>query len=407
MRFRSVGLLATVLIGAAVVAVSLWNFGSPTSAEPNNQESSVKVRRDKFVRSLLVSGELAAASAVRITAPPFRSQGPFAIKALPPEGSSVRPGDLLLQIDNSMLVNNLSTDELELERAENDLVKKQAELEIQVKDLEMQLAQNKLQLDQAKLKADISPDLISARDYQDNQFAYQKAKKEYDKTLQSLELARKASVEEITLLRLKRDQIKRGMELTKSGIRSMEIRADRPGTVLYEIYPPSRWNNNELPRKFQIGDQVFSGWTVLSIPDLQDMEVRAFVSEVDGGMLRPGQRARITTDSRPDTIFSGTIEHVPELAERYGKSSNVRIFNTTIRLDKTDQKFMRPGMSVQVEIFLGEQQGLVLPRRAVREEQGKFYVTLEAGGSQEIRILGRNSIHFLIEGLPEGTVVKL
>jgi multidrug efflux pump subunit AcrA (membrane-fusion protein) len=404
---RSVGLWATILIALAALAVSLWNSGSPTSAQQNNQETSARVRRDKFVRSLIVSGELSASRAVRITAPPFRSQGPFSIKALPPEGSTVRPGDLLLQIDNSVLVNNLSTEELELERAENDLVKKQAELEIQVKDLEMQLAQNKLQLDQTKLKADISQELISVRDFQDNQFAYQKAKKEYDKTLQSLELARKASTEEVDLLRLKRQQIKSGMELTKSGIQSMEMRADRPGTVLYEIYPPSRWNNNEMPRKFQVGDQVFSGWTVLSIPDLQDMEVRAFVSEVDGGMLRTGQRARIITDSRPDMVFDGTVEHVPELAERYGRSSNVRIFNTTIRLDKTDQKFMRPGMSVQVEIFLDERQGLVLPRRAVKEEQGKFYVTLDSGSRQEIRVLGRNSKHFLIEGLSEGTIVKL
>ena len=407
MKIRMIAVLAFCAILAGLgVAVRLWLSREVKAADPDQNQGPVRVRKDRFVRSLFVSGELAAVRAIRVTAPPFRGRGPFGIKALAPEGSHVEPGDLLCQIDNSPLVNTLLTEEINLEKAENDLVKKQAELEIQEKDLEIQLGQNKLELDKTKLKADIDKALLSLRDWQDYQFAYQKAKKEYEKTSKSLELVGKAAQEEIAFLKLKREQTADKIARLKSDIEAMDIRADRPGTVLYEIFPPSRWNG-DVPRKLQVGDQIFWGWTLLSLPDLKEMEVRTFVSEVDGGLLRPGQRARIVADSRPGTEFGGTLDYIPELAERLGKATNVRVFTAKIKLDRTDTNFMRPGMSVLAEIILAEEEGLVLPRKAVSEENGKFFVQPAQGAKTEVRVRGRNAVWCLVDGIAEGTEVKI
>jgi multidrug efflux pump subunit AcrA (membrane-fusion protein) len=365
---------------------------------------TVRVQRQNFVSSIFVSGELAAVEAVRIGAPPFRGRGPFAIKALAAEGADVEPGDLLVQIDNSTLVSALQTEELNLQKAENDLVKTEAQLEIQVKDLDLQLGQNKLELGKSTLKAEIEKDLLSLRDWQDYQFAYQKAKKEFEKTSRSRELVDKAAREEVALLKLKRDQLVERIERLRSDIAALEIRAERPGTVLYEIFPPSRWQG-DAPRKLQVGDQIFQGWTLLTLPNLENMEVRAFISEVDGGMVRPGQRARIVADSHPDIESWGTLEHVPELAEIAGKAKNIRVFTATIKLDRTDTKIMRPGMSVRAEIILSEQEGLVLPRGAVQEENGKFFVKPVAGVRTEIQVRARNAVWCLVEGLAEGVEV--
>lgn len=389
-------------IGGALV---FWVRGNFDRTDGAGTRPLVRVRKDKFVRPLVVSGELAAVSAVRITSPPVRG-GPVAIRYLAPEGALIRPGDLLVQIDNATLVTRLVTEELNLERAENELVKKEAELESQLRDLDLQLAQHKLELEKARLKVDIDPKLVSRWDWQEYQFAFQKAQKQYDKTQETLELTKKAASEEIALLKTRRQQADSLVRRLNADIGKLEIRAERPGTVLYEIYPPSRWVSGELPRKFQVGDQVFSGATILSLPDLVAMEVRAYVSEVDGGLLRPGLRARIFTDSRPDLEFSGIVEHIPEIADRFGKGSNVRVFVTTIRLDRTDPTFMRPGMSVRAEIILEEQTGLVLPRNAVIQERNKYYVRLPEGEMKEIRVRARNPAVYLIEGLPEGLEVR-
>jgi multidrug efflux pump subunit AcrA (membrane-fusion protein) len=400
------------IVFLAVLCLLLGGFGTKVwlsrgldAAQSDSSCHGVRVRKDRFVRSLVVSGELAAVRSVRIGAPAFRGRGPFAIKMLAPEGSHVEPGDLLCQIDNSTFVSTLQTENLNLEKAENDLVKKKAELEIQTKDLEIQLGQNKLELDKTQLKAEIEKSLLSLRDWQDYQFAYQKAKKEYEKTSKSLELAGKAAREEVALLKLKRDQTAEKIVRLNADIAALDIRADRPGTVLYEIFPPSRWGG-EVPRKIQVGDQIFWGWTILSLPDLKEMEVRAYVSEVDGGLLRPGQRARIVVDSYPGVEFGGTLTYVPELAERLGKASNVRTFTSIVKLDQTNTETMRPGMSVRVEVLLDEEEGLVLPRRAVSEENGKFYIKTPQGARTEIRIRARNAVWCLVEGLPEGTEVR-
>ena len=395
-----------MIVAGLAVGAWLWLAKNPDTARASLIPRTTRVRRERFVGSLFVSGELAAVRAIRIGAPPFRGRGPFAIKALAPEGSHVEPGELLVQIDNSTLVSTLLTEELNLEKAENDLIKTQAQLEIQMKDLEIQLGQNKLELDKTALKAEIAKELLALRDWQDYQFAFQKAKKEYEKTGKSRELVDKAAREEVGLLKLKRDQLAERIARLKSDIAAMDIRADRPGTVLYEIYPPSRFQG-DAPRKLQVGDQIFTGWTILSLPDLKEMEVRAAVSEVDGGLVRPGQRARIVADAYPGIEFGGAVEHVPELAEIAGKAKNIRVFTATIKLDRTDTKIMRPGMSVRAEIILDEEDGLVLPRKAVLEQDGKFYVHSAQGVRTEVQVRGRNAVWCLIEGIPEGMEVTL
>jgi len=49
----------------------------------------------------------------------------------------------------------------------------------------------------------------------------------------------------------------------------------------------------------------------------------------------------------------------------------------------------------------------VLPRRAVFEENGKFYVRSAQGVKTEVQVRARNSVSCLVEGLAEGTEVKI
>jgi multidrug efflux pump subunit AcrA (membrane-fusion protein) len=403
MKIRMMPLIGFCLPLAGLAVGGAWLRSGRPAAQPL-PAASVRVHRERFVRSLFVSGELAAVQSRRVVTPPFRGRGPFAIKALAPEGAHVEPGDLLVQIDNSTLVDLLETEELNLEKAQNELVKKQAELEIQVKDLELELGQKKLELDKAQLKAEIPKSLLALRDWQDNQFNYQKARKEWEKTTKSLGLAQKAAREETDLFRIKQEQSNAQVTHLKNDIAAFEIRADRPGTVIYEIFPPSRWMG-DAPRKLQVGDQVEFGWMLLSLPDLDRMEVLASVSEVDGGLVRTGQRVRVVADAHPDREFAGTVDSVPGLAERPGKAMNVRVFKTTVKLEATDAELMRPGMSVRAEIVLRDEEGLVLPRRVVFEEKGKAFVRTAAGRT-EIRLRDRNEVACLVDGIPEGTEVQ-
>ena len=132
-----------------------------------------------------------------------------------------------------------------------------------------------------KLKAEIGKELMPLREWQDNQFNHEKAKQEYEKVSRNLEMTVKAGVEEVALLQLKRDQAQVKIKAIEDNLNALQVMATTSGTVLYENAPMWNRSPNDPPRKFQVGDQVYPGFVVMTVPDLSEMEVRIFVSEVD------------------------------------------------------------------------------------------------------------------------------
>jgi HlyD family secretion protein len=396
-------IIISTLVVTVVAGASIWNSQSQSRAGSTGQSERVRVQRARFERSLIVSGEISPVRAIRISVPRTRIWGQMAIQAMAPEGSLVQAGDVLAQIDNAQLITSLNTEQINLEKAENDFAKKQSELDVQLKDLEMELSTRELEMEKTKLKAEISKDLLSLRDWQDNQFNYQKANKEFDKIKQKIELIRKASAEDLALAQVKREQSQSRIKIMQNDLDSLQIKSPVAGTVLYEN-APMNWNRNENdpPRKFQVADQVWPGMILLSVIDLTEMEVRAFVSEVDGGLVRAGQSVRVNIDSHANDHFTGTVDFVPEVAERLRRLSNVRVFVTRIKLDRSDPNLMKPGMSVRAEIIVDEREGLVLPREAVSADQGKSYVVHASRGKTEVNVLSRNVTSCLVDGLQEG-----
>jgi multidrug resistance efflux pump len=313
---------------------------------------------------------------------------------------------VLLQIDNANLSTSLANEQLNLERAENDLVKKEAEQNALIKELELELASRRLEADKTAITAEIGRDIISLRDWQDNQFNHQKAGKELARVTSRLALTRKAAAEDVALARLTREQIQTRLRAISDDLAGLRITASASGTVLYENAPLT-WNSGDIPRKFRVGDQVSPGMVIMTVPDLTEMEARVQISEVDGGLVRRGLAARITADAAPGREFSGMLDFVPEVAERQRRMSNVRVFVATVKLDRTDPAVMRPGMSVRVDLVLDEQQGLVVPREAIYEDAGRFFVRHATHGPTEVTVGARNAVASLVQGLREGDVVDI
>jgi multidrug efflux pump subunit AcrA (membrane-fusion protein) len=134
--------------------------------------------------------------------------------------------------------------------------------------------------------------------------------------------------------------------------------------VLYSDH----WNWNER-RKLQIGDIVWSGFPIIRLPDLGNMEVLANVNEVDGPKLSPGQTALIRLDSYPDIEITGSVKEISQTAVKASWMAKAKIFRVVISLDRTVTEIMKPGMSAQVSIVVSEHPSqLLVPRSAVEFE---------------------------------------
>lgn len=94
------------------------------------------------------------------------------------------------------------------------------------------------------------------------------------------------------------------------------------------------------------------GTQILVVSDLSRMLVRADVDETDVVDLRLGQKARITVDALPDTSFAGTIAEIGNTAKRNITSAVTEgqtNFEVKVVFDDTVPQ-VRPGMTADVEI---------------------------------------------------------
>jgi HlyD family secretion protein len=111
----------------------------------------------------------------------------------------------------------------------------------------------------------------------------------------------------------------------------------------------------------QLGERVLgtvqnAGTIIMIIADLNQMEARVDVGEMDVVGIKPGQTARLEVDAFKDRKFSGTVTDVASSSKdsnQTGYSSSSQSQEATkfqVRIRLNDKESFRPGMSVSADI---------------------------------------------------------
>jgi len=163
-------------------------------------------------------------------------------------------------------------------------------------------------------------------------------------------------------------------------------------------------------RKIRVGDAVWGGATVVTLPDLSQLHVDGRVPESEVHLLASGEKASVRLDAFPNRALSGVLRRVGSLGA--SEKNESRSFPVTIALDQTDPSF-RPGMIARATIA-GEriENALLLPIEAVRtDEQGPFAVVVSTLGSTSVRRIkiGRSTSREveILSGLDAGDIVRI
>ncbi len=160
---------------------------------------------------------------------------------------------------------------------------------------------------------------------------------------------------------------------------------------------------------FKPGDFVQIGQAVASVADLRHVRVRAYVDEVDLGPLASGDYVRVQWDGLPGHTWKGSVERLPKQVVPYGHR---RVGDTICSINSLDQSLL-PNTNVDVKIRVGQKTGaLVVPRAAIRGQEGDRYVLLVVNGDhlrrQPVQVGIASSDRFEIRsGLTEGQLVAL
>ncbi|GBD31608.1 Macrolide export protein MacA [bacterium HR33] len=112
--------------------------------------------------------------------------------------------------------------------------------------------------------------------------------------------------------------------------------------------------------------QVTGGTTLLTMANLDTVQVRALVDETDIGKIQPGMDVTITVDAFPNRPFRGSVLKIEPQAVT---QQNVTMFPVLVRIPNPGH-LLKPGMNAEVEVHVGSRQGvLAIPNAALRTQR--------------------------------------
>ncbi len=218
-------------------------------------------------------------------------------------------------------------------------------------------AQAEAELEKARLGAAVPRELVSARDLAERELRREKAEAGVAKAAAELAAVRAADASDTGVQRLAAESIDRALTETRRNLDLLTLEAPRPGVVVVGSHP---WEG----RKFQVGDSVWPGFPLASIPELDSLILAAELSDVDDGRLAPGMRGQCVLDAFPEAPVACSVREIAPMAQEVALPSLRRAFRTVVTLELVDTTRFRPGMSARAEIQLENVAEALLVRRS-------------------------------------------
>jgi HlyD family secretion protein len=356
-------------------------------------EREWRVREGQLLKYLTFSGEIQAKESVTVLTPDIRGIRSCLISYLAPDGSYVRPGDLLVSFDPTDLeVRRLDT-EKDREEARIAIAQKEADIETRRQDLLMNVALAEKNLRVAALNAAIDPELLARSDAERYKLDYSKAKLEHEKAVERLTNLENGAKAELELVRLAFEQADLDLKRLMSDLKKMTITAPAEGLVLVA----ESWQSG---RKFQEGDSVWEGFPLVSLPDLRKVQVLAYVHTRDYPLLQGVSSAEVVLDALPGRIFHAELAELPQAATPYRYRSELKVFRVLFDVKEIDTNVFKPGMTARVRIAVPLGNGLIVARAALQQVSADRALVQVAGANEpvSVTVLGASAKEVLVKG---------
>jgi multidrug resistance efflux pump len=340
------------------------------------------VRRGDLRRRLLLTGELKAARA-RVLVAPVSPSFQLQLTWLAEDGSPVAAGQPVAQFDNSTFASQIEEKRAQAATAEAELARLTAESQSKRAESAFTVEQKRRDLAKARTAAAVPAELLSAHDFQERHLKLRQAETELAKAAEDLATARAAGEADVGVQRIALAKARRELAAAETGIHDLTVRAPGAGTLLIADHP---WEG----RKLEVGDNLWPGMAVASLPEVSSLRVEAALSDVDDGRVTPGMEATAIVDAFPEVAYRGRVTEVSAVARESGRSALLRSFSVIVELAPLaarDLARLRPGLSVRVEIVAPPVRGaLLLPRTALDFAASPPRALLAGGGAAPVRL---------------------
>jgi hypothetical protein len=214
----------------------------------------------------------------------------------------------------------------------------------------------------------------------------------------------------IASLTRQRDQAQSDVEITRSRISQMELKAPGSGLLALRSNCAAATFSSSECKPYKVGDNVSSGMILGEIPDLNTLAMDVKLEEADRGRVLAGQEGAVRVDAVPELTVPVKVAEVSAMAEMRMEYPYTRSFRAIAALSHPDPR-LRPDMNGGLDIIVNRIPNAIgIPSKALFTRAGKPIVYLSAKGAYravEVEVLARNPDEVAISGIPAGSQVAL
>jgi RND family efflux transporter MFP subunit len=361
-------LIAGLLIGGPVA----W-YKWPSAASAAESSLTAPVKQGDFKVVVTTTGELRANKFVQITGPAqAQVAGVYQTKiaSIIPEGSVVKQGDVIAELDRQPAATRMTTVNLDLTKAQAEFTSAQLDSTLNlaiaredVRTAEYFLEEKKIAKEQAQYEA---PSLRRQAEID-----FEKAQRAWEQSKRNLDTKTKQAIAKMSSVGADLGRQQNNLKNVQEVMESFTIRAPSPGMVIYV----REWNG----KKKGVGSQ-WSAWdpTVATLPDLTQMESQTYINEVDVRKIAVGQKVQITLDADPSKKLEGVVSQIANVGEQRPNQDS-KVFEVKVTVTRPDTT-LRPGMTTANAIEVASIPNVLsIPLEAMVNEGGYAYAYKKSG----------------------------
>jgi len=322
----------------------------------------------------------------------------FKILDIVPEGTIVKQGDYIAQLDRSSYENTLKDETENLTKMESELEMKILDTTVVLTNLRDEIKNQRITVEEAAIDLEQSkfepPATIRQAETKLN-----KQQRDLEQRIKGYELRKAQTTASIDHQKLHFERQVQLVADLREFLSKFTITAPSDGMVIYK--KDRMGNKRKTGSSIYIFDRV-----VATLPDLTTMISKTYVSEIDVNKIIPDQQVFITVDAFPNKPYTGKVITVANIGEQL-PNSDAKMFEVQIRIDGTD-KALRPAMTSWNKIIIKTIDNAVfIPLECVQAGHDSIPYVYKKNKTKQIVILGEQNEKSVVvkKGLNAGTMI--
>ena len=387
--------------GKAMLMMALGACVLSCSSDKGRALPLYAIERTAYEDVLVVEGYTESVNSINVNCPPDVDG---TIVQIVENGTQVYKGDTLYVLEDANIENNVENWTLDLEGMFAEMEKLKATQKLEYALLEAQVRNNEAETLLADYDS-LQMIYMSPTDRRVKELQLQKARIERTQLQRKLEVTKVVHQTDVMKLAKRIEWMERQLERERKKKASLVLCAPRDGIAVRARKRP--WSDV----KWEVGDNVWNGRTVVTLPDFDNMKVLIYAQETEYKRLHEGDSITYTFDAMPGNRAWGRITKLSPVGQTRTQGSAVKTFEIEASVDSMLTP-VDPGMSALCRVYLRHiPDTIVVPSISIFDKDSLKVVYVEHKGHFEERqvTLGESSPRSTIitDGLAIGERIAL